>query len=295
MLYARSYLKLFYVGLAISGFAVLGTILVGALQAATYTATIEAETGQIVGNASKRAAEVGASGNAAVRFGVTAPTPPTPPPATPPTLKIMPLGDSITYGVVNDGSGKGWGSYRESLWQKITADGYKVDFVGSQKSGQPSLPDTDNEGHQGLRIDELDAQVIGWMTTYQPDVVLLHAGTNDIVNDYTANEMLQQLDKIMQDIYSVKPNVKLVVATLIPVNCPPWHCPVWQQYNNATVPAMIKKYNDAGRKAYLADMSKSGIVENYADLVDGIHPSAAAYSRMSNVWYPVIKPFFITP
>src|SRR5256885_14756200 len=82
-------------------------------------------------------------------------------------VRVMPLGDSITFGV---GSSTG-SSYRAALWDRLVGQaGYAVDYVGSQRSG--ALPDTDNEGHSGWRIDQIASNVDGWLATYQPDVVL---------------------------------------------------------------------------------------------------------------------------
>src|SRR5262249_13855023 len=110
-------------------------------------------------------------------------------------IRVMPLGDSITYGV---GSSSG-SSYRADLWRRlVTQAGYNIDFVGSQRSG--SLPDTDNEGHSGWRIDQIAASVDGWLSTYQPDVVLLHIGTNDMNQNYQVDTAPQRLGALIDRI-----------------------------------------------------------------------------------------------
>ena len=53
-------------------------------------------------------------------------------------VKIMPLGDSITY---NDHDGETRSSserpgYRLPLWEQLIAGGYSVDFVGSRVAGE---------------------------------------------------------------------------------------------------------------------------------------------------------------
>src|ERR1700690_1850095 len=53
-------------------------------------------------------------------------------------VKIMPLGDSITFGT-RDPS---YGGYRHLLWTLLTNDGYKIYFVGSRKGGNASTPDS---------------------------------------------------------------------------------------------------------------------------------------------------------
>src|SRR3954453_12829185 len=66
-------------------------------------------------------------------------------------LRVMPLGDSITWGV---GSSTGNG-YRAPLWDELAAGGHPRDLVGTGRAG--SMSDPDNEGHSGYRIDQIAA------------------------------------------------------------------------------------------------------------------------------------------
>src|SRR5262245_10565633 len=74
-------------------------------------------------------------------------------------VRVMPLGDSITDGFNVPGG------YRIGLWQRLAGGGYTVDLVGSGSGGPPELGDHDHEGHPGWRIDQLDANVVGWLRT----------------------------------------------------------------------------------------------------------------------------------
>src|SRR5215471_17654223 len=67
--------------------------------------------------------------------------------ATSTGIKIMPLGDSITYG---EGSTTGAG-YRLQLWNELRARGFPVEFVGSVQTGPTSF-DRENEGLPGWTI-----------------------------------------------------------------------------------------------------------------------------------------------
>ena len=72
-----------------------------------------------------------------------------------PPVRIMPVGDSITYG-----SGSPGGGYRFPLWHLLTNAGYTVDFTGTRTTnGIAGLPDPDHEGWGGYRIDQIDASV----------------------------------------------------------------------------------------------------------------------------------------
>jgi len=79
------------------------------------------------------------------------------------TVRVMPLGDSITE------SQTGFASYRYWLWHQLQDFGFCVDFVGSQSgvNGTPKFPDfdQDHEGHTGWRTDQVLAQVGGWATS----------------------------------------------------------------------------------------------------------------------------------
>jgi hypothetical protein len=94
-------------------------------------------------------------------------------------IKIMPLGDSIT-------AGDRYGGYRRLLYDLLTRDGIRFEFVGSLKGGD--IPNAHHEGHSGWRIDQIESGIAGgWLDTYRPDLVLLHIGTNDIWQHKGAN------------------------------------------------------------------------------------------------------------
>ena len=93
-------------------------------------------------------------------------------------VKIMPLGDSITYG---EHSSTG-GGYRLPLWNELVARGTHIDFVGSMRNGPPGF-DAENEGHRGWEIAQITSHIINWLIAYRPDIILLHIGTNDIIKN----------------------------------------------------------------------------------------------------------------
>jgi lysophospholipase L1-like esterase len=188
-------------------------------------------------------------------------------------IKIMPLGDSITWGVGSTTTS----SYRAALWNRLVNQaGYAVDFVGSQQSG--SLPDTDNEGHSGWRIDEIAANVNGWLATYQPDVVLLHIGTNDMNQNYQVDTAPQRLGALIDQILAARPSATVLVAKIVPS----LDATIQARINafNATVPAVAR-----GSRVKLVDLS----VLSAADLNDTLHPNDTGYARMAVRWYSALE------
>jgi lysophospholipase L1-like esterase len=128
-------------------------------------------------------------------------------------IKIMPLGDSITYGTPHPR----YGGYRHALWTLLNGDGFRVNFVGSQHSGDGVIPDPNNEGHPGWTIPQIKNGVDrnGWLEKTRPDVILLHIGTNDIRYGYVQSAP-SYLTALLDDILARLPRAHVIVAQIIP-------------------------------------------------------------------------------
>lgn len=83
--------------------------------------------------------------------------------------------------------------YRKDLWTRLRGVGMNVNFGGScprptwdewKCNGEGTMGDNNHEGHSGFRIDQLSANVDRWMDAYQPQIILLMAGINDIAQNY---------------------------------------------------------------------------------------------------------------
>ena len=127
-------------------------------------------------------------------------------------LRIMPLGDSLTDGLTIPGG------YRVELWRQIAAVGdYTDHFVsGSLENGPGDLPERRHEGHSGLRIDQIQEHAAKWVSSAQPDVVLLMIGTNDVLQAYDLPGAKDRLARLVDTILAAAPGVRLLLATLPP-------------------------------------------------------------------------------
>ncbi len=201
------------------------------------------------------------------------------------STRIMPLGDSITRGYY--GSVYHWG-YRKHLYDLLTNYGYDFDFVGSQTDG--AFPDPNHEGHDGWRADQILTSVESWLAAYQPDVVLLHIGTNDITaSDQDANEVNDILNVIDNYELASSRSVTVIVALII------------NRTDSAVLSQATTVFNDdvnimalnriaGGDDIIIVDMESA--LSYPADLTDGIHPTDTGYAKMAAVWYDALVRYF---
>ncbi|MEO6084629.1 MAG: SGNH/GDSL hydrolase family protein [Umezawaea sp.] len=193
-------------------------------------------------------------------------------------VRILPLGDSITHGADVPGG------YRIGLWQRLAEGRYTNDFVGSQVNGPGRLLDHDHEGHPGWRIDQLDANIVGWLRTYAPRSVLLHIGTNDVVQNYDLAGAPDRLSTLIDHITDTAPDADVFVAQIIPLGWDSGEVAV-RSFNNA-IPGIVQSKVNAAKRVHLVNMHSAVSV---ADLPDSIHPDGNGYDKMAAVWYDALR------
>ncbi|MFJ9736508.1 FG-GAP-like repeat-containing protein [Streptomyces sp. NPDC101166] len=192
-------------------------------------------------------------------------------------LRVMPLGDSITYGVESsDGNG-----YRDELYDHLKNSASSVDFVGTVKAG--SMSDRDNEGHPGDRIDEIGAFAYCSVPRYQPNVITLHAGTNDMNQNYQLSSAPTRLKKLINEALADSPRATVLVAQLIPTGKAGLQ-PRIDAYN-AALPGMVRDLQGEGRHVLLVDMKRVLISDG---LQNDAHPTDAGYAKMADAWYGAV-------
>ncbi|WP_432836639.1 SGNH/GDSL hydrolase family protein [Dactylosporangium sp. CA-092794] len=197
------------------------------------------------------------------------------------TVKVMPLGASITWGT-NSSDGNG---YRETLRRHLTGEaGLSIDYVGSQRSG--TAADNDNEGHPGYRIDQVAAGATGWLTTYRPDVVLLNVGTNDTIQNYDLPNAPARLRALIDQIIAADPGVSVIFSTLVPSRDATNNARV--QAFNAALPAIAQAEAAAGHDVHLADLNGTLTAADIG--ADGIHPTDAGYVKLADLWFAAARP-----
>ncbi|KAI4959042.1 hypothetical protein J4E86_002762 [Alternaria arbusti] len=197
-------------------------------------------------------------------------------------LRILPLGDSITWGYINGGGSNG---YRERLLADLKSGGYTVDFVGTQQSG--TMADKDNQGFPGYTISQIRGVAAGGLAL-KPNVVLLHAGTNDLNRGNPSSEpdadAPRRLGLLLDDVLKAVPNAVVIVAKIIPSKQSGLNANI-KTFNNA-LPAIVASRVSKGSKVSIVDMN---VLSTSSELSDNLHPNVAGYARMGDIWNAGIK------
>jgi lysophospholipase L1-like esterase len=124
-------------------------------------------------------------------------------------LRYMPFGDSITEIIC----------WRAKLWNRLQSTEWaSVDFVGSGR-GENNCRDTrydrDNEGHSGFLAINIanQRQLVGWLQRNPADVITMHLGTNDIVQQSRqTNDIITAFTTLVAQMRDHNPRIKIVVS-----------------------------------------------------------------------------------
>lgn len=204
------------------------------------------------------------------------------PAATAAPVRIMPLGDSIT------GSP---GCWRALLWNRLQSTGYRnIDFVGTlNQRGCPQAHDGDNEGHGGELVTNVANRNLlpGRLAATRPDIVVMHFGTNDVWSSVSTDTILAAYTKLVQQMRASNPNMKILVAQLIPMN--PSGCTGCAQRVtalNARIPGWARATSTSRSPVTVVDQWTG--FNTASDTYDGVHPSASGNEKIAARWYPAL-------
>jgi len=209
-------------------------------------------------------------------------------------LRVMPLGDSITYGVTGYTSETGDRpsaefavGYRQALYEDLVADGYMVDFVGDQQAGASSgLADTDHQGMPGWTSWHLGDQIDSWLNTNPADVILAHVGTNDHkVTTDGVNFVLNNINN-----WSANNNtVKTLLATIVDQRPDTFFEDTVEEFNINLAQLVDTSWPEVD----LVDQYSA--LDNQTDLTPiaqdsvGLHPTTGGYNKMAAVWLEALQ------
>lgn len=216
-------------------------------------------------------------------------------------VKVLPLGDSITFGCGDGCNGLGCGDqcavsrpacqsgWRSGLWRLLSpnsTESLEWDFVGTQENG-PEDTDRHHEGHPGFKVEDVLALSDQWLQT-NPDVVLLHLGTNNLGKGFqSAETALSHMSEMLDTIFGAWPDVRLLLSTLIGSSSA-YAGGKHAEYNEG-LKKFAQELSSSGRQIELVDMATESGIGAMCDsencCLGGIHPNSQGYELMAKVWY----------
>ncbi|WP_242840033.1 GDSL-type esterase/lipase family protein, partial [Ruminococcus flavefaciens] len=218
------------------------------------------------------------------------------------TIKIMPIGDSITYGMGDTGG------YRKFLYNSLKKKGYSVDMVGPEGTNSTTTNgltyDDNHAGYSGFQIK----QRASWgndsslyeklkeknaVKQAQPDIVLLIIGTNDMNANRSTSDCEKDLRDLLDYILADMPSGGMLFLGTIPELSGGMFGGGDKSSQIASYNAAIKKvaeeYKSSGKHVTFADVH--GCLNGAADLGDGIHPNAEGYEKIGNLFSGLIDEY----
>jgi lysophospholipase L1-like esterase len=222
-------------------------------------------------------------------------------------LSIMVLGDSITAGVGAEGGPSDTGGYRGPLQTLLQDGGYHVTFVGVRTDYAAKLTSPNHEGWPGYTIRSIapgpPGQLLGTITeralsAYNPDLILLMAGTNDLLHNYDENEIVHSMDLLLGQIFSLRPHVRVVLGGVVDSPRVP-ECEIARfdtgrsscsEEIYPSLPSLAKSFAERGYAVVYAAGMDQAVPRDAEHFPDGIHPSGAdGYAAVAGVWYKAIR------
>ncbi|KAF1839522.1 SGNH hydrolase [Decorospora gaudefroyi] len=184
------------------------------------------------------------------------------------TVKVMPFGASIVS--------RCW---RANLQAKLKNAGMKdFDFVGS-KTGTcgGNGVDQDHEGHPGALATDYakNGDLVGWLNTNPPDVVLMLVGTNDVLRKKSTNEILAAYDTLLDQMRNKNPRVQIIFSNLLPLDPARFGADGVQGIKtlNAAIASYAPKKSNLKSPVYFVDNFTE--FDPVKDTDDGEHPNTS--------------------
>ena len=148
----------------------------------------------------------------------------------------------------------------------------------------------------GDRVSQVEARAGQSCDAWQPNVVLINAGTNDATQngrDESVEGTGDRMRRLINTVFAEVPNAVVVLSTLLPHK-------IWQE-NVDKVNEMYRRihreYNPIDKdgnvpenpqfKVVLAEMGDDSLF-HVADLWDDTHPTPEGYKKMAAIWYAAI-------
>ncbi len=214
------------------------------------------------------------------------------------TTRIVPIGDSLTKGMLDTDDGDMHPTYRYWLWDKLRSNGYAVDFVGS--STAPNFPvsfDKANEGHGGFTIGGIvngvgsGGKLSSWLSGYKPDIALVLIGTNDVLHQTPMATRFENMNALVKTLRARNSNIVVFVGKLPPTGDSKRNQASGLIEFNNRLPSWASGISTSASPVRVVDLYSGydGKADNQAPRY--IHPDESGEKKIANRWYAAISSY----
>ncbi|MDY7100063.1 MAG: SGNH/GDSL hydrolase family protein [Actinomycetota bacterium] len=192
----------------------------------------------------------------------------------------MAVGDSITAGAEY---------YRYDLQDLLDSARCNYDMVGTQTDADPVVDgrtfDADHEGYGGWTADELVPVADEASAAEDPQVVLVHVGTNDLYGEETPRSTAEDVRDLLFALRGNRADVQILLAQIIPGTGIEQAV---EEYN-ALLAGVAEEFDDPVSPVTLIDMAAGyDVAEDNGP--DGVHPSESGAQKLAQRWFDVLRP-----
>ncbi|KAK2029622.1 hypothetical protein LX32DRAFT_616739 [Colletotrichum zoysiae] len=200
-------------------------------------------------------------------------------------LRILGVGDSITVGFLSDRNGGDGNGYRRQLRDDLSED--EVVFAGSETMS--GTMDGNRFGAWSGQTIQYIYDHIGPSLKQRPNIVLVHAGTNDMNPSLDIAKQgndpkgaADRLGKLLDKIIDACPDATVLVGMIINT-CDEKQSPATKEYQQL-IPGVVRSRKDSGKHILAADFT----TYETSHLQDCIHPTNDGYKLFGSYWYDFI-------
>lgn len=216
------------------------------------------------------------------------------------TVKIMPMGDSVTARGSSPES-----SYRYWLWKDLQDAGFdNFVFLGNQNGvsdGAPANP-WPQERYEGggpsndawTSANGVNAAPSAAQST--PDFLILDLGSNDIINDIDPATTQANLQNIIETFAAANPNIIILLAKPTPFAVDPTATSKeksQERRQQSQLAGMAAKVGKAEKKAgiQVIVVNQFGGYNVKGDTKDGTHPNIRGEQKIARKYFTVLKKY----
>jgi lysophospholipase L1-like esterase len=202
---------------------------------------------------------------------------------SPRDLRVMGLGSSTTYGQ-GSSDGNGYRAVADAGLSDLIDPGSgsgtgtpHVDWVGSVRVGK--MADREIEGWKGYILDDIAGKARCAVKAYQPNLVTLLAGGNDMIQPFDPAGAPARLERLIEQITTDSPGATVLVAGMQPFRDPA--VAARGRTFTAQIPGIADRLAQRGLGVVYTDISA---VQPAEIGPDGIHPTDAGYAKIGQAF-----------